>query len=118
MIGGQRSELELFTGEELYHQPFEALVECPIAAAGIGEDETSLFDKFAEVGRGLGRKIRRFVAVEESNGRLEHLLKVGVFGVDDLPGEEVFPVLGDDGDDVANVVRVVVPVLEGRMAEL
>ena len=42
----------------------------------------------------------------------------GEVGVDDLPGQQVLPVAGDDADEVADVVAVVVPVVAGAVAEL
>ena len=94
------------------------LVEIPAAAAGIGEDETSLVDELASFCLAWGSKLGCFVAVEEDDRGLEHLLNGRDLGVDDLPGEQVLPVVRDDRDDVANIVRVVVPVRFGRMGSL
>ena len=58
------------------------------------------------------------MSVEEDDGGLEEVGDGGDGGVDDLPGEEALPVAGDDGDEVADVVGVVVPVAAGPMAEL
>ena len=58
------------------------------------------------------------VPVEEDDGGLEQVGDGGDGGVDDLPGQEVLPVAGDDGDEVADVVGVVVPVAAGAVAEL
>ena len=74
-------------------------------------------------------KSRRFcLARAENSGALWPLKKaigawsmswiVAALGVDDLPGEQVFPFVGDDADQVANVVGVLVPVAAGKMAEL
>ena len=52
-------------------------VELGAAATGLGEDEAPLLDKVAEVLSGLGRKLGRLVAVEESDRGLEHVLDRG-----------------------------------------
>ena len=77
MIRRKRSKLKLILGEDLLHQSLEAPVEFPAAAAGLGEDETSLFDEVAKVLFALEVEIRRFVAVEENDGGLEHVLDGG-----------------------------------------
>ena len=41
-----------------------------------------------------------------------------MLGIDDLPGQQALPVAGDDVDEVADVVGVVVPVASGAVAEL
>ena len=58
------------------------------------------------------------VAVEEEDRRLEQVLDRRVGRVDDLPGQQVLPVAGDDADEVADVVGVVVPVVDRQVAEL
>ena len=58
MVVGEGLELDARVREELFHQSFEAPVERPAAAAGVGEDESSLFDKRLEVLLGLRPKTR------------------------------------------------------------
>ena len=54
MLGRERAELEFRLGEDLLHQPPEALVELLVAAAGVGEEEAALLDVLAEVLPGRG----------------------------------------------------------------
>src|SRR5262245_51213213 len=110
MIPGKRLELEAFAREQLFHELFEAPVERPASATSVREDETSLLDEALEVLLGLWRKIGGVVAVQESDWRLEHFLNAGDSGVDNLPHEQVLPVGRNDRNNVAHVVRVVVPV--------
>ena len=118
VVVGEGPELVLLLGEELLHELLEAGVELGAGAAGVGEEEAPLLDVVAEVLLGQGVELGGLVAVEEDDGRLEEVGDGGDGGIDDLPGEEVFPVAGDDGDEVADVVGVVVPVAAGPVAEL
>ena len=43
---------------------------------------------------------------------------MAMLGVDDLPGQQVLPVAGDQADEVPDVVGVVVPVAARAVAEL
>src|SRR5208337_473134 len=114
----ERSKLVLVQGEDHLHQGPEALIEIGVGATGVGEDETTVLDVVAEVLLSDGIELGDFVSVEEDDGRLKEVCDGGDGGIDDLPGEEVFPVARDNGDEVANVVGVVVPVAPGPVAEL
>ncbi len=93
-------------------------VELRAAAAGLGEDEAALLDVVAEVLLAERGEFGGLVAVEEEDGGLQQVLDGGDVGVDDLPGEQVLPVSGDDADEVADVVVVVIPVAPGGVAGL
>ncbi len=58
------------------------------------------------------------MAVKKNDRGLQHLLNGRDSRIDNLPGQQVLPVLGNDGHDVPNIVGVVVPVLLRRMAKL
>ena len=118
MVIGKGSELVLFLGEELLHELLEAGIELGAGAAGVGEQEAALLDVLAEVLLGLGTELGDAVAIEEDDGGLEEVGDGGESGIDDLPGEQVFPVARDDRDEVADVIGVVVPVAAGPVAEL
>src|SRR5262249_4139281 len=104
--------------KDLLHQFIEALVEFRAATAGLGKDETPLLDVAAEVLLAFLGEFGGDVAVEEENGSLEKVFNGGDVGVDDLPGDQAFPVTGDDVDEVADVVGVVVPVIPRTVAKL
>ena len=110
MIFRKRTQLVVLFGKDLFHELFEAGVELAAAAAGVGEDEAALLDEVPEVLPCQSSEFGRLVAVEEDDRRLEQLGNAGDGGIDDLPGEQVFPVVRNDVHDVSNVVRVVVPV--------
>ena len=118
VVIGKGPELVLFFGEEFLHELLEPDVEFGAGAAGIGEEEPALLDVVAEVLLGEAIELGDLVSVEENDGRLKEVGDRGKGRIDDLPGEEVFPVAGDDGDEVADVVGIVVPVAPGPMAEL
>ena len=117
--GGERPELVLLLGEDLLHQLLEALVELRTAAAGVGEDEAPLLDELAEVLPGRGGELGRVVAVEEErSGPGAGPATVAVVGSTTCQVSRCLPVAGDDADEVADVVGVVVPVAAGAVAEL
>ena len=58
------------------------------------------------------------MAVEEQDRRLEELRQRRDGRVDDLPRQEALPVAGDDVDHVADVIGVVVPVVDREVVEL
>src|SRR5208337_3784874 len=118
VIIGKGPKLEALIGEEFLHELLESGIEIGAGAAGVGEEEPALLDVVAEVLLGQDIELGDLVSVEEDDGRLEEVGDGGESGIDDLPGEEVFPVARDDGDEVADVVGVVVPVSPGPVAEL
>ena len=64
---GEGPELVLVLGEDLLHEPLEAVVELRGAAAGVGEEEAALLDVVAEVlPRGVV-ELGGLVAVEEED---------------------------------------------------
>src|SRR5271156_876936 len=110
MILGERFELVFFLRKNLLHQLFETLVKLRLAATRFGENKTSLLDVFAQISAGKLRKLRRVVAVEVNDRGLKQLGYGGDTRLDDLPGQEVFPVAGDNADNVSDVVGIIVPV--------
>ena len=58
VVLGEGLELVLVLGEDLLHEPLEAVVELAGAAAGLGEEEAALLDVVAEVLAGLRRRAR------------------------------------------------------------
>ena len=57
------------------------------------------------------------MAIEADDRGLEQLGHRGYAGIDDLPGQQRFPVARDDADHVSDVVRIVIPVRIPTMAQ-
>src|SRR5262249_15011110 len=95
---------------KFFHELLETPVKRPAPATRVREDEASLLDEALQVLPGLRRKIGDVMAVQERDRRLQHLLNACNSGIDNLPRQEVFPIGGDDRNNVAHVVRIVVPV--------
>ena len=86
----------------------------PVSNSGLEQQASAkmkppLLDVLAQVLLGQGIELGGLVAVEEDDGCLEEVGDGGGGGIDDLPGEQVFPVAGDDRDEVADVVGIVFP---------
>ena len=58
MILQERSELKFLFGKNLLQQLLESLVKLAAIATGLGEDETTFLDVFAQVPTGKLRKLR------------------------------------------------------------
>src|SRR5262249_34412124 len=110
-------ELVLFLRKDLTHQKPEASVKFGIAAARLGEQETSLLDEVAQVFPGDLGKLWCMVTVEEDDRGLKQIRNRGEVRIDDLPGQQVFPVTRDNADDVTDVVDVIIPVSRRSMAQ-
>ena len=80
-------------------------------AARLGEDEAALVDEVAEVSlASFAESSGASWPLKKAIWSLEQILDPRVVGVHNLPGQQVIPVPGDDPDEVADVVGVVVPV--------
>ena len=93
MIVGERTQLVFFLRKKLLDKLLESRVELGIVAAGIGQQEAALLDVLAKVLPGHGIELGSPVAIEEDDGRLQEVGDRGDGGIDDLPGEQAFPVV-------------------------
>jgi hypothetical protein len=118
MIRRKWLERVFLLGKDLLDQFREPLVKLGSAATGFRENDTTFFDVLPQALAGSRRKIGRAVAVKIDDRGLKQLGQGGDAGIEDLPGKQVFPVARDDADDIADVVRVVIPVLSPAKAQL